>query len=63
MRIAGFEEDDIFYLYLLESTLCFMSDQGQTFNGNQKPPNPLLCDHLQRLAEGYIEILESHHKL
>ena len=46
LRIARFEDDRIFRLYVSLFLVDFMSEYGQVFNGNQKPLSPETHRHL-----------------
>ena len=40
MRIAGFRDDRLFRFYVAACLLDFLSEEGQVFNGNQRPTSP-----------------------
>jgi aminoglycoside phosphotransferase len=46
LRIARFEDDRIFRLYVSLFLVDFMSEYGQVFNGNQRPLSPEAHRHL-----------------
>lgn len=58
MRLAGFRDDRLFRFYVAACLLDFLSEEGQVFNGNQRPTSPearqrlldLYCDALRRVS-------------
>jgi aminoglycoside phosphotransferase (APT) family kinase protein len=54
MRIAGHSDDHIFRLYVALFFVDFMSEHGQTFNGNQRPSIP---DDRDKLLRGLADAL------
>jgi len=40
MHLAGFRDDRLFRLYVALCLLDFLSEEGQVFNGNQRPSSP-----------------------
>jgi len=58
MRTAGFRDDRLFRFYVAMCLLDFLSEEGQIFNGNQRPTSPekrralldLYTSALQRLG-------------
>jgi aminoglycoside phosphotransferase len=59
MRIANFEDDPVFRLYVALFILDFMSEHGQTFNGNQAPSSRQIRDELLRIFEDSIGRIET----
>lgn len=54
MRLAGFRDDRLFRFYVAACLLDFLSEEGQVFNGNQRPSSP---DERQRLLRIYTAAL------
>jgi aminoglycoside phosphotransferase (APT) family kinase protein len=54
LKIARFEDDRIFRLYVSLFLVDFMSEYGQVFNGNQKPLSP---ETHRRLLEAFADSL------
>ena len=58
MRTAGFRDDRLLRFYVAMCLLDFLSEEGQIFNGNQRPTSPekrralldLYTSALQRLG-------------
>lgn len=55
MRLAGFRDDRLFRLYVALCLLDFLSEEGQVFNGNQRPSSP---EARQRLLGIYTAALQ-----
>lgn len=54
MRLAGFRDDRLFRFYVAACLLDFLSEEGQVFNGNQRPTSP---EARQRLLDLYRDAL------
>lgn len=54
MRVAGFRDDRLFRFYVAACLLDFLSEEGQVFNGNQRPTSP---EQRQRLLGLYRSAL------
>jgi len=54
MRLAGFRDDRLFRFYVAACLLDFLSEEGQVFNGNQRPTSP---EQRQRLLGLYTTAL------
>ncbi len=55
MSIAGFKDDMIFGLYAALTAVIFMSEHGQTFNGNSISSTPEELHRLRAIADQFIE--------
>ena len=46
--MAGFENDEVFRLYVALFLLDLMGEYGQTFNGNERPLTPQMRRRLEQ---------------
>jgi hypothetical protein len=59
MNLAGYRRDRIFQLYVVLFIVDFMSEHGQTFNGNGPPSSPERRQQLLRVFREQLQLAAS----